>query len=322
MAIAAVVALLAASADLYAKPGTLVALPMTTLNFYCLGSGRPTVILESGLGGRASQWSAVQSGLAATTTVCAYDRAGYGFSSPGPAPRTSRQIANELAAALIALHLQGPYVLVASSYGTFDVRLVANDLSDEVAGAVFVNPSAEQEELAVADTAIERIDAAGLADAKACLKSAESGELRSAQAAEHCIGSADDSAAGRVRRHLLERPEPWRALVSEWESIKISAQQVADSHQRFGAHPLVVVSAGKEPSYAGMPADQQAALHAFWPKWNRWQDDMAALSSNSYHVRTASADRSTERSDSECVVRSVRSVIAASANGTRLSNPC
>lgn len=314
--------LLGAAGDIYLKPGTIAQLQKTSLNFYCIGKGKPTVILESGLGGRASQWSAVQSDLAATTTVCSYDRAGYGFSSPGPNPRTSQAIAGELAAALIALHLDGPYVLVATSYGAFDLRLFAKNHPDTIAGAVFVNPSAEQEELVRAAPAIERIDAAGLADAKACLKAAESGALRSGSQAKECIGPPDDSAAGRVRHRLLEGPNTWAALVSEWENIKVSAQQVADSRQRFGRRPLVVISAGQEPSYIGMLNDEQIALHAFWPEWNRWQDEIAALSSNSYHAHTRSADRATERSDPECVVRSIRSVIAAAANGTRLSNSC
>ncbi|MBV9264013.1 MAG: alpha/beta hydrolase [Candidatus Eremiobacteraeota bacterium] len=312
-AFAATAATPAAAPDLYLRPGTLVHLPQTTLSFYCLGKGKPVVVLEAGLGGRASQWRDVQSALASTTTVCSYDRAGYGFSSPGPEPRMSQRIAGELAAGLKMIGLSGPYVVVATSYGTFDIRLFAHDHPNDIAGAVLVNPSAEQEELQSADPAIERIDAAGLSDAKACLAAAAAGNIKLNSAmSQQCIGSPDDSPAGKVRQALLEQPTFWQALVSEWENIRASAQQVADSNQNFGFRPLIVISAGVEPSYSGLPADQQTALHKFWPMWNRWQDDLAGLSTTSYHVRTSSAERSTERSNPSCVAQAIQAVIAAS----------
>ncbi len=62
------------------------------LHLYCMGEGSPTVILESGLGGPALEWAAVQPGVAQMTHVCSYDRAGYGWSDPASpgTPRTSQ----------------------------------------------------------------------------------------------------------------------------------------------------------------------------------------------------------------------------------------
>jgi pimeloyl-ACP methyl ester carboxylesterase len=311
------------SVDAYLAPGTQVLIAKTMLNFYCMGKGRPIIVLESGLGGRASQWSAVQSALAETSTVCSYDRAGYGFSSPGPEPRTSRAIAAELSEALDALGLRGPYVLVAASYGAFDVRIFARARAADIVGAVLVNPSAEQEELVAANPAIERIDTDGLNDAKACLAAAESRSLaKPGPQTERCIGPPAETPAAKVRQQILKRPNTWRALVSEWSNIKTSAQEVADAGQNFGNRPLVVISAGLEPSYAGMPPDQQAALHEFWARWNRWQDDLAELSTNAYHVRTHSSDRAEERSNPDCVVKAVKAVMVAAAAGSALTDPC
>src|SRR5690242_3763287 len=59
------------------------------------GTTFPTVILDSGLGVPAFGWNFVQTEVAKFTRVCSYDRAGYGWSSPGPLPRTSSQIAKE-----------------------------------------------------------------------------------------------------------------------------------------------------------------------------------------------------------------------------------
>jgi pimeloyl-ACP methyl ester carboxylesterase len=55
-------------------------------------------------------------------------------------PRTSRQIVKELHALILDARVEGPYVLVGHSFGTFTVRLYASTYPDEVAGMVLVDP--------------------------------------------------------------------------------------------------------------------------------------------------------------------------------------
>src|SRR5690348_5148085 len=76
----------------YAQPGQLVSVEGFRLNLYCMGSGSPTVVFDSGWGDWAPVWSKVQPDVAKWTRACSYDRAGYGFSDPGPMPRTSVRI--------------------------------------------------------------------------------------------------------------------------------------------------------------------------------------------------------------------------------------
>jgi hypothetical protein len=78
-----------APADIvYAQPGQLVDTGGFRLNLYCMGSGSPTVVFDSGWGDWAPVWSKVQPEVAKWTRACSYDRAGYGFSDPGPMPQT------------------------------------------------------------------------------------------------------------------------------------------------------------------------------------------------------------------------------------------
>ncbi len=65
-----------------------------SLYLTCSGRGTPTVILFNGLGERASSWARVQPDVAATTRVCAFDRAGVGRSGPAPGRRDGRQLAD------------------------------------------------------------------------------------------------------------------------------------------------------------------------------------------------------------------------------------
>jgi len=105
------------------------------LNMDCTGSDSPTVILEQGAGMPALGWMKVQPQVAQFTRVCSYDRAGYGWSEPGPMPRTVPRMANELKALLDASGEKGPYVMAADCLDTrlagrtgppFDARKTAH----------------------------------------------------------------------------------------------------------------------------------------------------------------------------------------------------
>ena len=124
--------------EIYARPGQLVPSDGTRLNLYCTGSGSPTVVFDSGWEDWAPVWTIVQPEVAKWTRACSYDRAGAGFSDPGPMPRTSVRIADELRRALHNARIQGPYILVGHAFGGDNVRTFAARYPAEVAGLVLV----------------------------------------------------------------------------------------------------------------------------------------------------------------------------------------
>src|ERR671917_1180767 len=125
----------------YTPPGEMVDVGTHSLHINCFGEGSPTVILEAASGGMSAHWVRVQQQLAKTTRVCAYDRAGLGWSEPGPEPRDARQVSGELQALLEGAGIEGPYVLVGHSYGGLYARMYAARYSEEVAGVVLVDSS-------------------------------------------------------------------------------------------------------------------------------------------------------------------------------------
>src|SRR5690348_10170910 len=60
----------------YPPPGKTSAVDGRAMHLYCTGAGSPTVVLESGRAESFLVWGKVQPGLARTTRVCSYDRAG------------------------------------------------------------------------------------------------------------------------------------------------------------------------------------------------------------------------------------------------------
>src|SRR6187200_2167142 len=138
---------LATRRDLAATPppGRLVDIGGYRLHLWCTGDGAPAVILDAGLGGTSAGWGFVQPEVARFTRVCSYDRAGMGYSDPGPSPRTARRIASELAELLARGGIAGPVVLVGESIAGFDVRAFASDHPERAAGLVLVDASHEDQ---------------------------------------------------------------------------------------------------------------------------------------------------------------------------------
>src|SRR5690242_20778229 len=92
--------------------GKLVDLGGHRLHVNCMGTGSPTVVVETGLGDFSFDWVLVQSAVSRVSRICTYDRAGYAWSDAGPKPRTFGQLNLELRDALSRLGEHGPYILV------------------------------------------------------------------------------------------------------------------------------------------------------------------------------------------------------------------
>jgi pimeloyl-ACP methyl ester carboxylesterase len=133
-----------------APPGRLVDIGGYRIHLLCTGTSsesKATVILSAGGGDFATDWSLVQQPLSDSLRVCSYDRAGYGWSEPGPYPRTIRQEAFELRKTLKVAGVRPPYILVGHSIGAFVVRSFAHDYQEDVSGVVLVGPTNENGKL-------------------------------------------------------------------------------------------------------------------------------------------------------------------------------
>src|SRR4029453_13932822 len=62
----------ARDARAFPPPGQLVDVGGYKLHIHCLGTGSPTVVTESGLGGSSPDWSLVQPAVSQSTRICSY----------------------------------------------------------------------------------------------------------------------------------------------------------------------------------------------------------------------------------------------------------
>ena len=109
-----------------------------SLYLHCVGEGAPTVVLVNGLGERTPSWAWVQQGVSPSTRVCAYDRAGEGWSG---GEESGRRFASDLHGLLRAADIPGPYVLAGHSVGGVYALLYTARYPDDVAGLALIDSS-------------------------------------------------------------------------------------------------------------------------------------------------------------------------------------
>jgi pimeloyl-ACP methyl ester carboxylesterase len=126
----------------YPAPGQLIDIGGRRLHLICIGPSNPgeaTVVFEpSGFGNGLSSKQARET-LAANHRVCSYDRAGTGWSDPGPDRLSASVLASDLEKLLERAPVPPPYVLVASSVGGLTAEFYARTHPDRVAGLVMLD---------------------------------------------------------------------------------------------------------------------------------------------------------------------------------------
>lgn len=105
----------------------------------------PPVVFEHGCGVSSEVWALVYPEIASLTQTLVYDRAGYGFSDPGPLPRTSDRCVEDLHRLVERLNIVRPFILVGHSLGGFYARLYAERYPEDVAALVLIDASHEDE---------------------------------------------------------------------------------------------------------------------------------------------------------------------------------
>jgi pimeloyl-ACP methyl ester carboxylesterase len=134
-----------ADARRFPARGDLVELAGRRFHVLVRGEGAPTVVFDAPLGASSLGWELVAPEVAKITRTFVFDRGGYGWSEPGPEPRSSGQIVAEMHELLARSHVPKPYILVGASVGGCNARLFAFRYPSEVAGLVLVDPAHEDQ---------------------------------------------------------------------------------------------------------------------------------------------------------------------------------
>ncbi|WP_068876279.1 MULTISPECIES: alpha/beta fold hydrolase [unclassified Phenylobacterium] len=304
----------------YARPQTLVALPDgRRLNLYCLGEGRPTVILDGGLGESTLTWAKVQPALARTTRVCSYDRAGYAFSDPGPFPRDAQHIVADLQQLVRAADLAPPYVLVGHSLTGQTMRLFASREPASTAALVLVDPALDyaQRRAARVSPAVGALIGEGKAKSDGCMQTIAAAKPRE-DMFKACGGPPPKipgypEALNEVLAAMYLDPVFARTGISEAESMSaVNADQIAAEQRAYGPVPLVVLTATQRGE-----ADSPELCQDLQKVWLAAHREIVALSSEGRLVEVEGADHGMQYGKPDAVVAAIEDVVATVRRGRR-----
>lgn len=131
---------IAKDARRFPPPGRLIQAGNHRLHAHCSPGPAPTVVLEAGIGASSVSWAVVRKKLAGIARVCAYDRAGLGWSDPAGVPRTLANILDDLQAVAADPEVGRPFVLVGHSFGGMIALEYACKSREALAGLVLVDP--------------------------------------------------------------------------------------------------------------------------------------------------------------------------------------
>ena len=260
------------------------------LHVDCTGSGGPTVVLFNGLQATSANWARIAPAVARSGRVCAYDRAGQGWSEDAPQPQDGHQAAADLHMLLERAGERGPYVLVGHSIGGDHAMTYAARHPQQVAGMVLLDA-----------TDPYRVGG-GPPRAIAVLPSlARLGVGRLLPASSW--SALPEPAAGQVRT-FNSNPRGWRNVRDENTTLPALLTQ-ARALTTLGDTPLVVLTA------TGHEAD---------PAWIAGQERMAALSTNSAsrHADARHEALLDEERGAASSVQAVADVVRAVRAGTPL----
>ena len=127
------------AADAFPPPGKLIDVGGHKIHLYCTGKGSPTVVLIAGAASFSIDFAVVQPALSRTHRVCAFDRAGYGWSDSFGVVDDAEQVVQNLRAALAKAREPRPYVLVGQSMGSRFARLYYIRHASDVGGMVLID---------------------------------------------------------------------------------------------------------------------------------------------------------------------------------------
>jgi pimeloyl-ACP methyl ester carboxylesterase len=250
------------------------------LHINCTGSGSPTVVMDAGLGAWSTVWDAVQAEVSKTTRVCSYDRAGMGWSDPGPLPRDAAQFSRELQALLRAADVPGPYVMVGHSLGGLPVLVFVHEHASDVKGVVLVESMqpgqlhyATQSQAFSVFSVLARFGIVRLL-------------ARPLDLVEH-----DPLNEGALLARSV-RPQSLQAYGAEIQGIPASLKE-ASAVTTFGDLPLIVLSRGLDPD----------------PAWQAGQLRLTTLSTNSQQLIAVHSDHGIPSHQPEAAVDAILKMV-------------
>ena len=305
----------------YMHPGKLVAIDGSRrLNLYCMGHGSPTVLFDSGQGDSALVWRLVQGEVAKLTSACSYDRAGFGFSDPRAGESDANAIVADLHRLLGAAKIKTPILYVGHSIaGLYGVLLEATH-TDDLAGAVLVEPSFANQWDALSSAGIAAGAPQAAADALLASLHAQVPHMKQcavmpAPLPDDCTDNDSQlpPALAAFKKVQDSRPSYLLTNASEFDSfLSTKTDKSPDQKElesvtaNFGDKPLIVLTRGTEVGNPGFTAEQSVVINR---AWKAGHDKLAALSTRGSNTVVPNSTHYIQYDQPQAVIDAVKRAV-------------
>lgn len=297
--------------ELLPQVGTSIDIGGRSLNIFCSGRGSPPVILDSGAGEPGYSWSGIQPQLAKTTETCWFDRAGEGWSDPGPFPRTSETIARDEHELLRQAGIAPPYVLVGHSFGGLNARVYNGLYPNEVAGMVLIDAAHEDEPSRAPKFMLGHTLPPILwrPNHWVAQGAARLGLIRFIVGSPSLPGDTAAPTRDQIVRALRDQPKAL-ATLADYVTSPASYQEAHDA-RGLGDKPLIVLTAGRPWGRSGDPeVDRQAS--AYQRVWiHEIQPKLTHLSTRGRQIIVTNSGHQIPEEAPNAVIDAVRDVVGA-----------
>jgi pimeloyl-ACP methyl ester carboxylesterase len=259
-------------------PGNIYLVNGHKMHMNCMGSGSPTIVLESGLGNDALIWGGVQPILSKTTRVCSYDRAGLGWSYPLSVPSDADHIAAELHELLREANVTGPIVLMGHSIAGIYMRDYATRYPAQIAGIVFVDGSTPLQD---ENPAMKAMSAKGPPQWVGNLLMKSAFRVGVPRLMGLCSRSTKgfETHAGKMLSEDICHSQIG-AMIAEMENVDQSGQETIHTGP-YGALPILIISHDPDKTSKQFPPQQKLVMEK---AWSRMQEDLKKLSTRSRRI--------------------------------------
>lgn len=282
----------------YLSQGTYLEINGHRMHYSAMGTGKPTVVFEAGLGGGgALAWAKVQPEVSKFARTFAYDRAGMLKSERGDGPKTGVEMAKDLYALLKASGHEGPYVLVGQSFAGFILRSFILRYPEEVAGIVFVDVSHPQQikrlpELAASLNAMPADWVIRLAN--------DFGLIRMFYKSYYPSTNKSDT-VNEIRNDLF--PSSLRGVLDEKNAFNAVAAE-ADGIRSFGGIPLIIITGtGKQRE---KDFKDTAIARRFSKVWMELQQELLLLSTNHKQILATESGHQVNFDQPDVVIKAIK----------------
>ncbi len=284
------------------------------LEYRVIGSGKITLVIESGIGGSYYDWYPVIEEIKEYFTIIQYHRAGYGKSEVSDAPRTTRNIAIELNGLLEKIGIKEKFILMGHSYGGLCVQHYAKMFPEKLMGVVLLDSTSPNfKQLYNLNIPILNSFISIEAMIESCIESSQKSKKELKDKCKDMIASHEKTlSVDELERceEFFTNPLLYKIVAEEFANWGESSEDIKKIGQ-FPDIPLIIIARDNKVSQKSWleinVPEEEAILYEV--EWRKLQKELSTLSSKGNLIIAEDSDHEIYLDRPEVVVECLKKLL-------------